>query len=83
MRKTVGILVVSLLLLSVFVVPSTFAEGAKTWMDKTDYGPEDTVIISGRSAKLLRIWADIGSYVDSDPDAVSYTHLTLPTNREV
>ena len=41
---------------------------------------EDSAIPSDREEKLPLVFAGYGL---SAPDAVSYTHLTLPTNREV
>ena len=39
---------------------------------------------SGRDKKIAGVCAGVAHYFDMDPTiAVSYTHLTLPTNREV
>ena len=66
--------------------------------DHAQFGDSDIVICDASDGsiqtratcrKLLRQWAEAGVQIYSKPDlhakmiAVSYTHLTLPTNREV
>ena len=36
-----------------------------------------------RSARNLKDWADLGEIIDQGIEAVSYTHLTLPTTERV
>ena len=36
-----------------------------------------------RKSEVIRSWIDAGKLAPVDPHPVSYTHLTLPTNREV
>jgi hypothetical protein len=47
MKKLFSMLVVSLLVLSMVLVPLIHAEGATIWTDKANYSPEETVIIYG------------------------------------
>ena len=45
--------------------------------------PELYKFIDSNGQYFLTIIKEEGSKYDEDPEAVSYTHLTLPTNREV
>ena len=50
-------------------------------------GPTDVELLEQTLAQNLddtaRRFADRAALLECGPDAVSYTHLTLPTNREV
>ena len=41
----------------------------------------DAAIFALTAQHLRKLGCDVNEYIESDP--VSYTHLTLPTNREV
>ena len=47
-------------------------------MDRTDYKMLDILQKRGRISS-----ADLAKEINLSPTPVSYTHLTLPTNREV
>ena len=68
--------------------------GVRAWLDRTLWGPETgrrLLLVHTGLAVLIGLRIAVGPYrrlggtPDAlvDPVAVSYTHLTLPTNREV
>ena len=46
-------------------------------------GGQGLPVIEGRIQSLAELWADANHNLDEYIEPVSYTHLTLPTNREV
>ena len=47
------------------------------------YDPKSRDIKKGNKVKGIIHWVDAKNFIDIKVNAVSYTHLTLPTNREV
>ena len=61
---------------------STVYSGNQSWTGSNASSSNYTWNISGLSAGYYTFHADLyvnGTYVDTDYDSVSYTHLTLPT----
>ena len=76
--------------------PERFGEPEKAFaveeLDIPDVGPGETlVLVMAAGINYNNVWAARGVPIDvlkvhgkfGEPTAVSYTHLTLPTNREV
>ena len=53
----------------------TFGDGSTS----TDLNPIHTYTTAGCFTPSLKIWTTDGCFYETDADAVSYTHLTLPT----